>query len=135
MSNKKAKSVLVGAAAGMALVLGAGTASANPGAAYIGYGHVTSGTPVWCVQQMLNYIAGQRHPGPPAPAALNLDSSFGPATYNMVVWLQTAYNSQSGVTRLDVDGDVGPATGSVILSWAQRDYYQDYCKAYVPSYS
>ncbi|MEU8925884.1 peptidoglycan-binding domain-containing protein [Kitasatospora sp. NPDC048545] len=135
MPSKKAKSALVVAAAGMALVVGGGTASANPNAAYIGYGHVTSGTPVWCVQQMLNYIASNSHPGPPAPGTIAQDNSFGPDTYAMVEWLQTANNAQPNASRLDVDGVVGPATGTVILSWASRDYYQDYCKAYVPSYS
>ncbi|MFD8749876.1 peptidoglycan-binding protein [Kitasatospora sp. NPDC059577] len=135
MPNKKAKSALVVAAAGMALVVGGGTASANPNAAYIGYGHVTSGTPVWCVQQMLNFIADAPHPGPSAPGRLDLDSSFGPATYAMVEWLQAANNAQPNASRLDVDGVVGPATGTVILNWAGQDHFRDYCKAYVPSYS
>ncbi|MFJ9847100.1 peptidoglycan-binding protein [Kitasatospora sp. NPDC101155] len=136
MLGKKAKSALVVAAAGMAIVVGAGTAGANPNAAYIGYGNVTSGTPVWCVQQMLNSIANAHsHPGPPAPGTIAEDGSFGPATYNMVEWLQAAYNSQPNVTPLSVDGVVGPATGTVLLSWAWQDYYQNYCQAYVPSYS
>ncbi|MFJ9691961.1 peptidoglycan-binding protein [Kitasatospora sp. NPDC101183] len=135
MPGRKTRSVLAVAAAGMALVVGAGTANANPNAAYIGYNHVTSGSPVWCVQELLNYLGAHPsdHPGSPAPTVLAQDSSFGPATYGMVQWLQISYNSQSGVTPLSVDGVVGPATGGVLLNWASRDYYQDYCKAYIPS--
>jgi hypothetical protein len=107
-----------------------------PNAAYIRYGNVTSGIPVRCVQQMLNSIANAHsYPGPPAPGTIAEDGSFGPATYNMVEWLQTAYNSQPNVTPLSVDGVVGPATGTVLLSWAWQDHCQNYCQAYVPSYS
>ncbi|GAA1965445.1 hypothetical protein GCM10009738_46480 [Kitasatospora viridis] len=135
LGKLKAKSALVVAAAGMAVVVGAGTASANPNASYIGYGYTTYGSGVWCVQHLINYMTN--HPGytPMLPGAVTLgeDNSFGPATQGMVELLQRSYNAQPGVAQLSVDGVVGPATGNVILNWAHQDPYQPYCQGYIPS--
>ncbi|HBG5344033.1 TPA: peptidoglycan-binding protein [Clostridioides difficile] len=57
----------------------------------VGYGHITSGNNVHCVQIML-YDLGYRD--------VNLDSSFGPITYNAVKNFQRAY-------ALTSDGVVG----------------------------
>ncbi|MFD9092171.1 peptidoglycan-binding protein [Streptomyces collinus] len=123
--------------AGASVVGISGGASASPNASYIGYNHVTSGAPVWCVQHSLNHIIDQhRWPqayGNPPFGKIAEDSSWGNQTYQTVKWYQ-AWATGSGP-----DGVVGPQTGQLLLNDGDP-YYNGtswggwgYCWNYIPS--
>ncbi|MFG2142870.1 peptidoglycan-binding protein [Streptomyces sp. NPDC048696] len=103
----------------------AGSASASTGASYVGYGHVTSGTPVWCVQHLVN---DYRRAAGETP--ISEDNSWGPQTDAAVREFQSVVNG-----NLQVDGVVGPQTGNKLLNYDWTDQYANkgYCYGYVPT--
>ncbi|MFF7339737.1 peptidoglycan-binding protein [Streptomyces sp. NPDC008163] len=114
------------AVAGAALLtVGAlsGSASASTSSSYVGYGHVTSGTPVWCVQHLVNdyrRAAGERQ--------ISEDNVWGQETY-------TAVKEFQSISSLQVDGVVGPQTGNKLLNfdWTDKYAHTGYCYGYVPT--
>ncbi|GHI06273.1 hypothetical protein AQI88_36360 [Streptomyces cellostaticus] len=121
----------------LAAVLGStSTASANPNAPYLGYGHVTSGAGVWCVQHDINYLVNSLYAQgtittPPPYRTLDEDSAWGPRTDANVRWFQK-------MVGVDQDGVVGPATGSRLLTYGDQYYNgssmsgHGYCWTYIP---
>ncbi|MFE6868744.1 peptidoglycan-binding protein [Kitasatospora sp. NPDC057692] len=111
-----------------ASVLGlTGSANAVPGAAYLGYGHTTSGTGVWCVQHLVNdYLRlGGR-------ATIAEDGQWGPKTDAAVRSFQ-----QGVLGSGQADGVVGPQTGSKLMNVDWTDPYagpNGHCLPYVPTY-
>ncbi|MFI6641816.1 peptidoglycan-binding protein [Streptomyces sp. NPDC050504] len=132
ITSKLAKGAAAFALAGAALLGTAGTASANPSAPNIGYGRVTSGPAVWCVQHDLNwYIKNAGYPSDPPYGTIPEDGVWGPKTEATVRWYQRRWNS------ID-DGVVGPWTGHLLLAYTD-DYYNGtysggpgYCWKYLP---
>ncbi|WP_045692495.1 peptidoglycan-binding domain-containing protein [Streptomyces rubellomurinus] len=126
------KSIRRGLVAAAALTLStaalAGTAQASTTAAWLGYGHTTSGTGVWCVQHLVNdyrRAAGE--------AAIGEDSQWGPQTDGAVREFQQVVLGSS-----QADGVVGPATGSKLMNYDWNDSYagpNGACKPFVPTYS
>ena len=115
-----------GLAFGTAALLAVGlssTASAAQGANYIGYGHTTQGSAVWCVQHQVNSIAASRGHGQIAE-----DGKWGPATDAQVRWFQ-------GQMGLGADGVVGPQTGDYLLGYGDQYYggRSGYCTGFIPS--
>ncbi|WP_042381859.1 peptidoglycan-binding domain-containing protein [Streptacidiphilus melanogenes] len=104
----------------------AGTAQASTSAPWLGYGHTTSGTGVWCVQHLVNdYL---RLSGRPTIAE---DSQWGPQTEGAVRGFQQAVYG-----NLQVDGIVGPQTGSKLMNEDWTDPYagpNGQCLPYVPT--
>ncbi|MFF2149635.1 peptidoglycan-binding protein [Kitasatospora sp. NPDC058190] len=91
----------------------AGSASAAPGASWLGYGYTTSGPGVRCAQAAINSWDG---------AGLSQDGVFGPDTEAAV----RQFQSERG---LRVDGIVGPQTGDLL--WQQVS--DSNCYAYLPT--
>ncbi|MEV4739426.1 peptidoglycan-binding domain-containing protein [Streptomyces sp. NPDC049555] len=114
--------LVVGTAALVAGGLG-GTANAAEGAGYVGYGHTTSGSAVWCVQHQVNSIAAKV-----GRAQVAEDGKWGPRTDAQVRW----YQSWVG---LDSDGVVGPRTGDYLLAYGDQYYggLNGYCTSLIPS--
>ncbi|MFI0941279.1 peptidoglycan-binding protein [Streptomyces sp. NPDC021020] len=122
------RAAVAATAAGLALAVGMGTAQASTSSPYVGYGYTNNTHAVWCVQHLANDIA-RTHDHP----TIAEDGVFGPATYNMVRWIQGSALSFEGLT---VDGVVGKATGYELLYWGDSYYGGNgYCMGYVPSTS
>ncbi|SEC15123.1 hypothetical protein SAMN05216489_00016 [Streptomyces sp. 3213] len=101
-------------------------AQASPSAGTIGYGYITSGHGVWCVQHLVNDVAQAKGNGRP----LDEDGSFGPNTNTWVKWYQS--HSGHGLTK---DGLVGKGTGGWLLLDGDSYYGgTNYCYTYLPSY-
>ncbi|MEU9045961.1 MULTISPECIES: peptidoglycan-binding domain-containing protein [unclassified Kitasatospora] len=119
-----------------ASVLGVtGSASAAPGASYIGPGYATSGAGVWCVQHSINYFLANNGSAYRASApywSLDEDSQWGPKTEAEVRWFQAHWG-------YDQDGIVGPTTGFQILVYGEPKFSgtpwngPGYCYWQVPS--
>lgn len=106
------------AATAASLVLAvAGTANAQVGAGWVGWGQTNNTHAVWCVQKLID--------DSPAPASTIPDGQFGQHTYDAIV----AFQKWAG---LPVDGTVGPRTGDALLTRFQ-DYYDNYCYGYLPT--
>ncbi|GAB7184969.1 hypothetical protein ATKI12_4800 [Kitasatospora sp. Ki12] len=126
------KSIRRGLVAAAALTLStaalAGTAQASTGAAWLGYGHTTSGTGVWCVQHLVNdYLRAS------GQATISEDSQWGPRTDGAVRNFQQVFLGSS-----QADGVVGPATGSKLLNYDWTDSAagpNGSCQPFVPTYS
>jgi hypothetical protein len=108
----KLMNTLVKTAAALSLATAAmcgatGTASAAPNSPLIGYGHVTSGPAVWCVQDSINYFINDLYPG--EYPLLDEDSAWGPKTDAAVRWFQSTMH------LTQVDGIVGKDTGVSLL--------------------
>ncbi|GHI06274.1 hypothetical protein AQI88_36365 [Streptomyces cellostaticus] len=137
LKSKLAQGAIALAVTGTALLGTSTAAEAKPGASYIGYNHVTSGTPVWCVQRSLNYIIdGHNWPsmyGNPPYGKLDEDGAWGTKTYQTVKWFQ------AWAVGGTPDGVVGPQTGQQILDRGDPYYNGSswngwgYCYDYVPS--
>ncbi|MFF7339740.1 peptidoglycan-binding domain-containing protein [Streptomyces sp. NPDC008163] len=122
-----------------AVVLGlAGSASAAPGVASIGYGRSTAGDQVWCVQHSINYYVTHHRDmistlPPYTPEQFHEDSQWGPITEAMVKWYQ-------GDLGLPVDGIVSSWTGYNLI--IDGDWYynnntpgqEGYCYWRLPSF-
>jgi len=67
---------------------------------YIGYGHITEGDKVKCLQAAIDYKFGY---------SLAVDGYFGSQTQSAVLDIQSSYN-------LSCDGIVGPSTWQVIVN-------------------
>ncbi|MFJ8628417.1 peptidoglycan-binding protein [Kitasatospora sp. NPDC093550] len=92
-----------------------GSAQAKTGVSYIGKGYPNTRAGVWCVQHSLNYIFSTmdiHH------AQIAEDSLFGPQTEEAIRYLQA--NDANWYT--DVDGVVGPATGSTLYAWGDPKF-------------
>ncbi|MGI5150512.1 peptidoglycan-binding domain-containing protein [Plantactinospora sp. CA-294935] len=100
MPVKRLSSVLVGALAAVALLLGVvvAPAQASPNVGNIGLGS-SNAAGVRCVQAGLNYVGG---------AGLDVDTIFGQATKRAVENFQRFFG-------LSVDGIVGKATGTTLI--------------------
>ncbi|MFI9362999.1 peptidoglycan-binding protein [Kitasatospora sp. NPDC053057] len=132
LKSRIAKAATATAVAGATLVTLAGPASANPNAPTIGYGNVTSGAAVWCVQHNFNYFINNwtNHAFP----NIAEDSQWGPETNAAIVWFQK-------YKELQPDGLVGPQTGERVLIlgdpyYTGNDTYypqNSYCWKYIPS--
>ncbi|GHI06272.1 hypothetical protein AQI88_36355 [Streptomyces cellostaticus] len=132
LTTKLAKTGTALVLAGAAVLGTTSTASANPNAPYLGYGHVTSGAGVWCIQHDINwYIAHGGYPSDPPYGQIAEDGVWGQQTDATVRWYQRRYN-------MDDDGVVGPGTGHYLLNYTD-DYYNGtyygghgYCWNYIP---
>ncbi|MDI2126016.1 peptidoglycan-binding domain-containing protein [Yinghuangia seranimata] len=100
--------VLVAAIA-MAVGISGGTANASPNAPWIGWAYTTSGTPVWCVQHLLN------NSWAPLSPPLAEDGYWGPKTERRVREYQEYLRSWYSMGDTQVDGIVGPHTGHMLL--------------------
>ncbi|MEU6971994.1 peptidoglycan-binding domain-containing protein [Kitasatospora aureofaciens] len=98
----------LGALAGAAALVTAATLGTANAASTIQWG--STGQPVRCVQQAMNYLDS---------AGLSVDGQFGQNTYNAVV----AYQGSKGIQQ---DGQVGPQTGGDI----KADIYNVYLAAH-----
>ncbi|MEV8527218.1 peptidoglycan-binding domain-containing protein [Streptomyces sp. NPDC052000] len=103
----------------------AGSARASTNASYVGYGHTTSGTSVWCVQHLVN---DYRRAAGELP--ISEDSSWGQETFGAVEEFQRVVYG-----NLQVDGVVGPQTGNKLLNYDATDKYANrgYCYGYIPT--
>jgi hypothetical protein len=119
------RAAVVAGAALLSVCALAGSASASTGASYIGYGHTTSGTSVWCVQHLVNDY--RRLAGEPL---IDEDSSWGPQTFGAVEEFQ-----HNVYGNLQVDGVVGPQTGNKLLNIDWTDQYANTggCYGYIPT--
>ncbi|MFD9092170.1 hypothetical protein [Streptomyces collinus] len=120
IKHKIAKGAVALALTGASVLGVAGSADASSGAAWLGYGHTTSGSGVWCVQHNLNYMIDSHawaddYPDPPY-GKIAEDSVWGRRTDATVRWLQ------GWLTFETPDGVVGPNTGSVLISNGDPKY-------------
>ncbi|MEU1629831.1 peptidoglycan-binding domain-containing protein [Streptomyces sp. NPDC020096] len=129
MIKKSISRVLVAATAlTLSTAALAGTAQASTTAPWLGYGYTTSGSGVWCVQHLVNdYL---RLGGQPT---IGEDGQWGPQTDGAVRNFQ-----QHVFGNLQVDGTVGPQTGSKLLNVDWTDAYSGpngYCQQFIPTTS
>ncbi|GAA3234595.1 peptidoglycan-binding domain-containing protein [Streptomyces lavendulae] len=127
IKTKLAKGAVALAVVGASLLGSAATASANPNAAWLGYGYTTSGKGVWCVQQDLNKVIDKGvwrgwASTPPPYGNIAEDGAWGRQTAATVKWFQSWLGSGA-------DGIVGPETGSLLLSNSEGN---SYCWGLIP---
>ncbi|MCX4983235.1 peptidoglycan-binding protein [Streptomyces sp. NBC_00572] len=101
-----------------------GSAQAQPGAGYIGYGQANQPTAVWCVQKALNIIISDHFAT--QHDLISVDSAFGPETDEAIRYVQYRM-----LGAADADGIVGPRTGDLIMRQHTFDYQK--CYPYVPT--
>jgi hypothetical protein len=118
---------IAGAAAALALTASAGAADASTSASYIGYGYTEAGTPVWCVQHLLNHNGVYT-------AGIAEDGYWGPRTFIAVRAFQERLVDTGTAPHEQIDGIVGPDTGFWLLHFAnQGDISNDPCYPYLPT--
>ncbi|MFG3050541.1 peptidoglycan-binding protein [Kitasatospora sp. NPDC048239] len=92
-----------------------GSAQARVGVSYIGNGYPNTKAGVWCVQHSLNHIFKTMNI---YHAQIKEDSLFGPQTEEAIRYLQ----ANDTDPNTEVDGIVGPATGSTLYAWGDPRY-------------
>ncbi|MEU3567861.1 peptidoglycan-binding protein [Kitasatospora sp. NPDC036755] len=126
--TRGAKFAVALAMAGASVLGVAGSADAAPGAPYLGYGHTTSGTGVWCVQHLVNdwlRLGGR--------STIDEDGQWGPKTDGAVRYFQ-----QSILGSAQADGVVGPQTGNKLMNIDWTDPYggpDGSCRPFIPTTS
>jgi len=127
IKNRIAKSAVALTVAGVSVLGMSGTASASSNAPWLGYGYTTSGSGVWCVQHNLNYLIKEEQGdwdswgiSSPPYGVIAEDGVWGNQTYQTVKWLQ------SWLAPDQIDGIVGPNTGSVLISNGDPYYVGSY---------
>ncbi|MFD9688928.1 peptidoglycan-binding protein [Kitasatospora sp. NPDC059146] len=128
IKNVIGRGLVAAAALTLATVGLTGTAQASTTAPWLGYGHTTSGTGVWCVQHLVNdYLRAGSSP------TIDEDSQWGPKTDGAVRDFQAHVYG-----NLQQDGIVGPQTGSKLLNYDWTDPYagpNGSCRPFVPTVS
>ncbi|WP_406061826.1 peptidoglycan-binding protein [Streptomyces sp. NBC_01077] len=117
------RTAVVAATTALAALTLAGSAEAQRGVGYVGYGQTNNWNAVMCVQQNINNAIA--YYGIPHPY-ISEDGSFGPETDEAVRYMQNGWFGPSGA-----DGIVGPRTGDAILKYGQT--YLEHCYRYVPT--
>ncbi|MFJ5549297.1 peptidoglycan-binding protein [Streptomyces sp. NPDC093225] len=132
--NSLTRTAVLAGAATLALTALTGTAEARVGAPYIGYGQANNGSAVWCVQHQVNFFFKKSAPW---HGQISEDSKFGPQTDEAIRVFQQIVKRELA-PGMDVDGIVGPMTGTYLLILGDPDFGRDgkgngYCEGYLPS--
>ncbi|WP_030210298.1 peptidoglycan-binding protein [Streptomyces sp. NRRL S-87] len=134
--NSLTRTAVLAGAATLALTALTGTAEARVGAPYIGYGQANNGSAVWCVQHQVNAFFKKSAPW---HEQISEDSRFGPQTDEAIRFFQREVKRDLSPS-MDVDGIVGPLTGTYLLILGDPVYGRDgngegYCEDYLPTYN
>ncbi|MGW6393513.1 peptidoglycan-binding domain-containing protein [Streptomyces sp. NPDC055103] len=116
---------VVAATTAMAALALSGSAQAQPGAGYIGYGYGNSPAAVKCVQRGLNMIISDHYAS--EHDLISVDSAFGPETDEAIRFVQYR---QLGAA--EADGVVGPKTGDLLMRYLAAWYYGE-CYPVLPT--
>ncbi|WP_406061828.1 peptidoglycan-binding protein [Streptomyces sp. NBC_01077] len=119
-----ARAGAVAATTALAALALSGSAQAQPGAAYIGYGQANGWNAVRCVQIGLNGIIRESYAT--QHELISVDGVFGPETDEAIRYVQARRLGSA-----EADGIVGPRTGDLVMRYTFASF--ESCYPYVPT--